>query len=319
MIKFNILIWGKNSLVLTASALSLVLFLSACEPRASGTRDHDDRPLVAASFSILADFTRGVAGEQVRVVTLAPAGAEVHEWELSPRNFIDLEGADLVLINGLGLEQWLGQLEATVGSGVPIVPLAEESGWPTLPIRLGDLEGDPDPHLWMDPRSVSRYVGVIRDRLIELDPGNADAFRENARAFNDELDILHHELEETFSRIPEERRLLVTSEAAFLYFADAYGFRHEGIWGSNAEEEGTPRQIARIIDLIHEQEPAALFWESTISDRYVRSVSDETGTPVAGPLYVDSIGRDGSGAETYIDLMRSNARVIMEALKPEEV
>ena len=278
----------------------------------------ESRPVVVTSFTLIEDFTKQVGGSLVAVRVLAPVGAEVHEWELSPRNFIDLERADLVFINGLGLEQWLPQIEATLPEGVRMVPLAEETGRETIPIALGDLKGAPDPHMWMDPRAVAGYIEVIRDRLIEIDPTNESDYRDNAEAFLEELELLDAELNERFATIPETQRVLVTSEAAFLYFADAYGFRNEGIWGSNAEEEGTPRQIARIIDLIEEERPAAIFWESTITDRYVRSVADETGVPIVGPLYVDSLGRPGSGAESYLDMMRTNARVIADALTPED-
>ncbi len=302
-----------DRLLKTGAIAPLLLILFGCGPNDHGSAN-DDRPVVVTSFTVIEDFTRQVAGDHINVRVLAPAGAEVHEWELSPRNFIDLERADLVFTNGFGLEQWIPQLRATLSDGVDIVPVAEKSGYETIPIRTGDLEGNPDPHLWMDPRAVAAYVEVIRDRLIELDPAHEASYRENAENYLEKLDTLHSELERHYSAIAEDKRLLVTSEAAFLYFAKRYGFRHEGIWGSNAEEEGTPRQIARIIDLIREREPAALFWESTITDRYVQSVSEETGVPIAGPLYVDSLGGPGSGAESYLDLMRSNAKLIVEAL-----
>ncbi len=305
---------GRLSRLMRAAAVA-PFFLAGfgCGVENHNAEDNDG-PVVVTSFSILGDFASRVAGDSANVRVLAPAGSEVHEWELSPRNFIDLATADLVFTNGLGLEQWLPQLEATVPDGVRIVPLAEETGATVISIRLGDLRGEPDPHMWMDPRAAARYVEVIRDRMIELDPDSEEVYRQNARNYLDDLAALHDELTETFAAIPDEKRLLVTSEAAFLYFADAYGFDHDGIWGNNAEHEGTPQQIARIIDLIRDRRPAALFWESTITDRYVRSVSDDTGVPIAGPLYVDSLGRAGTGAETYIELMRTNARVISEAV-----
>ncbi len=274
----------------------------------------DGRPVAVVSFTILEDLARQVAGERVAIRVLAPVGAEVHEWELSPRNFIDLDRAELVFINGRNLEQWVPQLKATLGSEVPVVALAEDSRHETLRIRLGDLAGDPDPHLWMDPRRAADYAEILRDHFTRLDPAGEAYFRDNATAYTERLEAVHAEIGEILAAIPEDRRLLVTSEAAFLYFADAYGFHHEGIWGSNSEEEGTPRQMARVIDLIHERQPAAIFWESTITDRYVRGISEETGIPIAGPLFVDSLGGPGSGAESYLDLMRTNARTIAESL-----
>ncbi len=301
--------WKSASLVM----LTAWVALPGCAPGWQGDPD-DDRVRVVTSFSVIEDLARGVAGERALVRGLAPVGAEVHEWELLPRNFVDLEGADIVFINGLGLEQWLEQLRATLPAGVPLVALAEEIEREAIPIQQGELRGGPDPHVWMDPRAAAEFAEIIRDRLIELDPEGEEDYRTNASAVLEELEALHDELAGTFARLPPERRLLITSEAAFLYFADTYGFQHAGIWGNNAEEEGTPRQVAGIVDLIRETRPAALFWESTITDRYVRGIAEDTRLPVAGPLYVDSLGRAGTGAESYVAMMRQNARVIMEAL-----
>ncbi len=269
---------------------------------------------VAATFTILADLVEQVGGDRVAVSSLTPVDAEVHEWELQPRNFRDLERADLVLYNGYGLEQWMRQVRATTGDDVPVVAVAERSGHDTLPIRIGDFQGDPDPHLWMDPRAVEGYVEAIRDALIEVDPDGEAAYRDNADAYQEALQALFAELTEKLEAVPEEHRLLVTSEAAFPYFAEAFGFEHDGIWGTNAEQEGSPRQIMRVIDRVRDWQPRALFWESTISDRHVRSVSDETGTEIAGPLYVDSLSAADGPAADYLQLMRHNAATIVRAL-----
>lgn len=296
--------------IATAVALAAYLFL----PASSNARTDGDRPRIVATFTVIGDFVEAVAGDRIALEVLAPVGAEVHEWELRPDNFIALEEADVVFANGLNLEQWMPQVEATVPPGTRIVLLADEAGYPTQPIRIGELEGVADPHQWMDPRAARELVRLIEEALAEVDPEHAETYRENAERYRAELEDLHAEMSERLAAIPEEQRTMITSEAAFLYFADAYGFFHDGIWGSNAEDEGTPQQVARIIDVIEERQPAALFWESTISDRYVRSVSDDTGTPVVGPLYVDSLGADGSGAESYIEMMRRNADLLVETL-----
>ncbi|ABI56394.1 metal ABC transporter substrate-binding protein [Alkalilimnicola ehrlichii MLHE-1] len=295
--------------LVTVALLPFVLM--AC---GGGNAAEGERPRVVATFSILGDLTREVAGDDVDLTVLTPIGAEVHEWELSPNNFMALERADLVLYNGYQLEQWMGQVAATVAEGVPMVPVAERSGHDTLPIVTGDYEGDPDPHLWMDPRAAAGYARAIGRALGEVHPERADAFEERAEDLAGRLLDLHTELTEALSAVPEERRLLITSEAAFVYFADAYGFVHDGVWGTNAETEGSPRQIMRIVDLVRQKNPGAVFWESTISDRHVRSVAEDTGVDVAGPLYVDSLGGAGSGAEDYFSLMRHNVRLIKESL-----
>ncbi|QIT54334.1 zinc ABC transporter solute-binding protein [Aquisalimonas sp. 2447] len=276
----------------------------------------DDRPRVAVTFSVLADLARDIAGEDAQVTSLTPVGAEVHEWELTARNFAALEDADIVFYNGYNLEQWMGQVRATTGGDTPILAVAQRSEWSTLPIVTGDMEGAPDPHLWMDPRAAAAYARVMAEALAELVPEKADAFHERADALEADLKALHQELTETLKAIPEDDRTLVTSEAAFLYFADAYGFEHTGIWGTNSEEEGTPRQVAEVTDFIRERQPRSLFWESTISDRHVRGISGDTGIPYHGPLYVDSLSAPDGDAGTYTAMMRYNARMLVDKLAP---
>lgn len=270
-------------------------------------------PTIVVTFTVLHDLVRNVAGPQADLRLLVPAGAEVHEWELTPRNFVDLEEADIVFANGLNLEQWIPQARAVAGPGVPIVFVAERSGVPIRPILIGDKAGDPDPHLWMDARAAAAYVEAVRDALASLDPERAEMYERNAARFSEELSALHAEMLEAFAALPPQSRVLITSEAAFGYFAAAYGFEHDGIWGINAEEEGTPQQMIRIIDIVRERRPAAVFWESTVSDQYVRSVADETKTAVAGPLFVDSLPPDPEKA-SYIGMMRANTRLLVEAL-----
>lgn len=274
----------------------------------------DSVPRVVATFSVLGDLVREVAGEDVKVDVLTPIGAEVHEWELVPSNFIALERADVVFFNGYGLEQWIGQVSATVADGVPVVALAEVSGFPTQSIVTGDFAGDTDPHLWMDPRAAAEYAQVIATSLGEIRPDAAAAFQARADALRVSLIALHEELLEQLSELAQEERLLISSEAAFVYFANAFDFEHDGIWGNNAEEEGSPRQIMRIIDKIREREPVAIFWESTVSERHVRGVADETQVQVAGPLFVDSLSEPDGNASDYQAMLRHNVQLLRDTL-----
>lgn len=267
-----------------------------------------------ASFTVMADFVRAVGGDRVEVVSLVPIGAEVHEWELTPHNFRDMAEADVFFYNGYDLEQWIRQVRSALGGGVDAVALAERSGYPTKPIRIGEFAGEPNPHLWMDPRAAEAYVEVVYQTLAELDPSGANKYRDRADDYQRRLAELHAELRGVLAEVPEQKRILVTSEAAFPYFAHAYDFKHEGVWGTNTEGEGSPRQLMRVVDLVKRWRPAALFWESTITDRYVRSVATDTGAGIAGPLYVDSVGKPDGGAGDYLSMMRHNARLIVTAL-----
>ncbi|MFW6368283.1 MAG: metal ABC transporter solute-binding protein, Zn/Mn family [Spirochaetota bacterium] len=299
----------------TILAAFLVLMVTGCGVESGDENSGDEAAqVVTTTFTVLSDFASQVAGDRLDVRTLTPAGAEIHEYELVPRNFVDIEEADLVLYNGYDIEQWISQVRETAQDDVRVIPVAEETGFTTIPIQLGEYEGVSDPHLWMNPRAAISYVEVIRDAFIELDPDGEAIYEENAEEYIAELETLEDDLQNVFADLPEEQRLLVTTEMAFLYFADAFDFDHEGIRGTNHEEDGTPDLVARVIDLVEERQPRAVFWESTISDRYMRSVADDTGANVAGPLYVDSVAVENESATDYVGLMRENARVIMEHL-----
>ncbi|MGP8288856.1 metal ABC transporter solute-binding protein, Zn/Mn family [Vreelandella zhanjiangensis] len=272
---------------------------------------------VVATFSVLGDLVAKVAGDDAHVSVLTPINAEVHEWELTPDNFAALEDADIVFYNGYQLEQWMRQVEATTQDDVALIPVAEASEYPVQYIAIGDMQGDVDPHLWTDPRAAIAYVQVIASELESLLPEQAEGIEARAEALTAELQDLHAELQKALSDIPEERRVLLSSEAAFLYFSDAYGFEHDGIWGNNAETEGSPRQLMRVIDMINERQPAAIFWESTISDRYVSSLAEDTGIPVAGPLYVDSLSEPDGEAGDYFAMLRHNVAMLRRALATE--
>ncbi|MWJ27741.1 zinc ABC transporter solute-binding protein [Halomonas sp. ZH2S] len=269
---------------------------------------------IVATFSVPADLVERVAGEHGNVTSLTPRGAEAHDWELTPSNFMALEDADIVFYNGFNLEQWMSQVRATLSEDVPLVELAAQADYPTLPIITGDYEGETDPHMWMDPRAAAAYVNVIAESLAEKQPAHADAFHQRAEDTVNALYALHQELTELLGTISDNQRLLITSEAAFSYFADAYGFTHNGIWGTNSETEGTPSQVMRVIDLVNTRQPKALFWESTISDRHVTAIARDTQVEIAGPLYVDSLSSDEGPAADYFALMRHNAKLLRDTL-----
>ena len=273
-----------------------------------------DRPMVLTSFTILQSLTEAVAGDLFDIRTITPAGGEVHEWELIPSNFADVEDAALILYNGYNIEGWIRQVYATARPGTPLIAVAEASGYPTLPIRIGDRSGSPDPHLWMHPAAAQAYVRVIRDALTSLRPDQADQLNERANQKIAALDQLAAQINALFDAVDPAHRILITSEAAFPYFADAFGFEHDAIWGSNDEEEGTPRQIARLVDIIRARQIPVAFYESTISDRHMRSVAEETGIRVAGPLFVDSIGSAEQDLNSLSAILLANARLIANAL-----
>ncbi|BBI61463.1 metal ABC transporter substrate-binding protein [Vreelandella sulfidaeris] len=240
----------------------------------------------------------------------------MHEWELTPSNFAALETADIVFYNGYQLEQWMPQVEATLLEGVPLVAVAEASDYPTQSIVTGDLAGDTDPHLWMDPRAVSAYISVIADELARALPHESEDFQERGSVLADELDALHVELQERLEVIPEEHRVLLSSEAAF-YISQMLTTLSTMVSGAPMPKLKAPRQLMRVVDMINERQPAALFWESTISDRHVTSLARDTGVKVAGPLYVDSLSEPSGEAGDYFTMMRHNVELLRQTLATE--
>ncbi len=298
-------------LSMLAAAVGFVIVsaavLGACGPTEEAVEE--DTLEIVASISILADITEQVVGERAEVSYLVPIGEEPEEYEPVPSDFRAVSDADIFFVNGYGLEAWLGQLVENI-CRTRVVAAAEDG--PTIA-----LEGteEPDPHLWLNPEHVrDYYLPAILAALTETDPDGEGYYRENAEQYSQKLTQLHEYISKETQSIPAGRRVIITSENCFKYYAEAYDFTCLGIWEINAPEEGTPQQIARIVDEIRDREVPAVFIESTIDPRYMESISSETGVPIGGILYSDDLGEEGSGAETYIDMMRHNTDVFVKAL-----
>lgn len=192
-----------------AIALLLGLVLLTAQAWAGGRAERRDEaagtPIVVTSFTVLQDLTRMVSGDLLDVRTITPVGGELHEWELIPSNFQDLEMADLVLVNGLELEEWMPQVLATARPGIRVVEVADESGFPTIPIRIGELTGSPDPHAWMNPDGAIAYLHVILAELSQLAPQHRATFEANAERARTEIQATAQQLRREFEALPLNR------------------------------------------------------------------------------------------------------------------
>ncbi|MDT8859304.1 metal ABC transporter substrate-binding protein [Alkalihalobacillus sp. MEB130] len=280
------------------------------ETTEDATVSEDEEGLtITTSFSILGDIIGNVVGDRGSVEYIVPIGEEPHEYEPVPSDFRKVSDSDVFYVNGLGLEEWLGKLVESVGD-VTIVSVSDG----ITPIMLeGDEEEDP--HAWMSVANVKVYVENIVEDLIERDPEGESTYRENADAYLEELEELDAFITSEIEGIPEENRVIVVSEDAFKYFGEAYGFQTEGVWEINSHEEGTPGQIARVIDVVNDQNIPAIFVETTVDRRYMESVSGDTGVEIAGEVYTDAVGQEGSGAETYVLMMKHNVETFVNGLK----
>ena len=175
-------------------------------------------------------------------------------------------------------------------------------------------QGEEEPHAWLDIRNGIKYAENARDGLIKVDPENEEVYKKNAEQYITKLKELHDSAVEEFNQIPEEERVLVTSEGAFKYFSDAYGFQAEYIWEINQENQGTPDQITRIVDIINDKEITGLFLETSIDPRSMEAVAAEPNVPIMGTVFTDSLAKPGENGDTYISMMESNIKTIKEGL-----
>ena len=275
--------------------------------------DGEERPLAVATISILADFVRAVAGERFEVISIVHVGGDPHTYEPVPSDARRIADADLVVRNGLGLERWLDRLIAT-NAKARVVTATE--GLVPLVQAEGDYEGHPDPHLWMDPVLAAAYVRNVEAALAERYPEHSVEFARNARRYAERLEALDHDIARELSGIEEEHRKLVTTHDAFRYFGRRYGVEVVAtIWGISTEREPSAREIRSIVDGIREHGVRSVFVETTVNPALMLRIAQETGIHVGAPLYGDSVGPPGSGADTYVGMMRANASAVAEGLR----
>ena len=229
-----------------------------------------DRLKVVTTFTVIADIAQNVAGDVADVVSITKPGAEIHGYQPTPGDLIRAQDADLILWNGLNLELWFEQFLANLGD-VPSFTISD--GINPIPVASGAYQGLPNPHAWMGPDNALVYIDNIAAALGEHDPANAETYLQNAEAYKEQLRATIEPLRERISRIPEEHRWLVTCEGAFSYLARDYGMQELYLWPINADQQGTPQQVRRVIDLVREHQIPVVFSESTVSDEPARQVA----------------------------------------------
>ena len=269
---------------------------------------------IIASFSVIEDLVKRVAGDDIAITTIVPIGEDVHRWELTPPNVLAVEEADIVFYNGHGLEPWIRHVEAMASDTLTLMALAETADYPTLALQQGQHKGRPDPHMWMDPKGAAAYLDVITQTLSVHSPEKAAAFQTRAAEAKEALVLLDQQLTERLEGIPQTNRLLTTSEAALSYFAHAYGFEFASIWGMNSETMGSADAMAAMSKRLADKRPPALFYESTTPYIHMDALARETGLTLAGPLYVDTLSGPDGPAYNYPAMLRYNAELLHEAL-----
>ncbi|MCG8585302.1 MAG: zinc ABC transporter substrate-binding protein [Pirellulales bacterium] len=278
--------------------------------------DDGNKLVVVCSTTQIADFARQVGGDQVEVHSILAAGTDPHLYETKPGDAKLVSTADICFRNGLHLEgkDWMKTLATNAGK--PIVTCTDG----IKPLEL-DEEGQqvPDPHAWFSPQNAAVYVNNITRGLIKADPDHADECKARAKLYLAQLRALNNWITEQVNVVPAHRRVLVTNHDAFNYFCAAYGFKPAAPigWSTGQEIGGglTAKRRQAAVDAIRKQGVKAIFVETTISPKLIKSIADEAGASIGGELYSDSMGPPSSAGATYIGMMRENVLTIVEALK----
>ena len=283
--------------------LFITTLLTAQQPAA-------DAPLVVASASIFADMARQIGGDAVRVETIVPIGGDPHLHEPTPRDARLATSADLILRNGLTFEGWLNELIENSGSDAPVVTITEG----IAPIESQQYANATDPHAWMDGSNGLIYLENIKNALIELVPTSREMFEFNYGVYRQQLEDLDTYMRLAVQRIPEEKRVLITSHDAFQYYGRRYGLRLESVIGVSTDAEAQTSDIRRLTEVIRTNKVPAIFVESTINPKLLEQIARDEGVRIGGQLYADSLGDEESPAPTYLDMLRHNTETIVAAL-----
>ena len=268
-------------------------------------------PLKAVtSFTVIADIAKNIGKDLVIVESITKPGTEIHGYEPTPQDIVRTKKADVVLWNGLNLEQWFSRFLQDLGD-VPNVVVSE--GIQPLSIYEGPYTGKPNPHAWMSISNALVYIKNILKTFSTLDPDNAHIYERNANTYIEKLKSLRTELSGSFKSIPSNQRYLVTTEGAFSYLAKDFNLQEIYLWPINSDQQGTPQQVRKVIDMIKKYKIPVIFSESTISDKPAKQIALESGTHYGGVLYVDSLSEENGPVPTYFDLLRVTIKTIGDA------
>lgn len=267
---------------------------------------------VVTTFTIIQDMAQNIAGDAATVESITKPGAEIHDYEPTPKDIVKAQSADLVLWNGLNLERWFEKFFQNV-KDKPAVVVTE--GIEPMSINEGPYTGNPNPHAWMSPSNALIYIENIKNALVKYDPQNKETYEKNAALYAQKIKALDKPLREKLAQVPEVQRWLVTSEGAFSYLTRDYGFKEAYLWPINAEQQGTPQQVRKVIETVKANNIPVVFSESTISPKPAKQVAKETGAKYGGVLYVDSLSNKKGPVPTYIDLLNTTVSTIAKGFE----
>ncbi|MFT2749737.1 zinc ABC transporter substrate-binding protein AztC [Clavibacter sp. Sh2036] len=300
------------ALAAAAASAATALALTGCATAG------DDRPTVYVSTNILGDVVEELVGDEAGVVTLMKPDADPHSFEISAQEAARLRSADLVVANGLGLEEGLQQhLDAASAADVPTFVAGDAIE--VLDYAEGDAEGMPDSHFWTDPARMVDVVDALEPVLAGIEGMDPGVVADQAAAYRGELEALDAEMTAAFGAIPAERRALVTNHHVFGYLADRFGFEVVGavIPGGTTLAAPSASDLADLVDAVEETGVPTIFAESSQPDRLVQALASEADIRVeVVELFTESLTGPEGGAPDYLAMMRVNTQRIATGLSP---
>ncbi len=297
--------------VVSLTAAAAAVAAAGLDP-GRGQNKTQDRPRAVATVSILGDLVRNVGGEQAELATLVGPNGDVHIYAPTPGDVKTIAAANIVFVNGIGLEGWIDRLIAASGARAPVV-VASRGIRPRSGARAQD-HAVRDPHAWQAVANAKLYVGNLRDGLIAVDAAEKEIFETNATTYLAKLDALDGEIKTAIAAIPPARRKVITAHSAFGYFGDAYDIVFVAPEGLSTEAEPSARDVAKLIEQIRRENIPALFLENVADSRLLERIAAETGVKIGGKLYSDALSSSDGPAATYIAMMRRNVRELTRAL-----
>lgn len=294
----------RRAILAAAAALAAIAF-------APGASSAQEKFKAVTTFTVIADMAKNVAGDAAIVESITKPGAEIHNYQPTPRDILKANDAKLILWNGLNLELWFEKFFQNFDD-IPGVVVS--TGVEPMGISEGPYTGKPNPHAWMSPSAALIYVDNIRDAFVKYDPANAETYKANAEAYKQKIEATIAPIRAEIGKIPEDKRWLVSSEGAFSYLTRDFGLKELYLWPINADQQGTPQQVRKVIDAVRANNIPVVFSESTISPDPAEQVARETGARYGGVLYVDSLSEADGPVPTYIDLLRVTSATIAKGL-----
>ena len=292
--------------------------LSACSSQKSSTETGSSKLNVVATNSIIADITKNIAGDKINLHSIVPVGQDPHEYEPLPEDVKKTSQADLIFYNGINLETggnaWFTKLVENAKKKENKDYYAVSEAVDVIYLEGQSEKGKEDPHAWLNLENGIIYAQNIAKRLSEKDPANKETYEKNLKAYVEKLSALDKEAKEKFNNIPEEKKMIVTSEGCFKYFSKAYNVPSAYIWEINTEEEGTPDQIKTLVEKLRKTKVPSLFVESSVDDRPMKTVSKDTNIPIYAKIFTDSIAEKGEDGDSYYSMMKYNLDKISEGL-----